>query len=379
MQLILNEEQAALAKTATDFARKRSPVARMRALRDSRDEIGFSKELWKEMAELGWTAVHIPEEHGGIGLGFFELSLILEAAGRTLMPEPFTSTLLLGANLLIASDDAHSARWLPEVCTGDALLALAWDERGARNRANRCATRAVAVDGGFRISGCKESVLDAHTADRIFVSARTGGQDSDPDGITVFSVDPAAAGLTIERQTRIDHRNCARVLFEDVRVSTDDVVGTLDSGLSLLEGTLDRATAGTAAELFGTTDEAFEIAVAYLKERKQFGVPIGSFQALQHRASRLFIELKLAESAVIAAAKAVDDAPDNVPAQVSLAKARISDAAIHVCNEAVQFHGGVGITDEYDIGLYLKRARVAELSFGDAAHHRDRWATLKGY
>jgi acyl-CoA dehydrogenase len=262
---------------------------------------------------------------------------------------------------------------------GEALLALAFQERRSRYELRRVATRAERSGGAFRLEGEKLQVLDGHVADALVVAARSSGAEGDAEGITLFLVERGAPGLETVRQSRVDARNAALVRLAGVRVGPEAVVGELARGGDLLEAVVDRATVGLCAEMLGSMGEAFDRTLAYLKARQQFGVPIGSFQALKHRAAQMFIEVELARSAVMAAARSVDAGDAEAQRLVSLAKARCSDAGLLVGNEAVQMHGGIGMTDEHDIGFYLKRARVAAQTFGDAEHHRERWARLAGY
>jgi len=380
MQLVLTEDQELLAKTARDFVAEKSPVSRMRELRDTQDETGFSRALWKEMAQLGWVGIPFAEEHGGADMGLAELAVVLEALGRTLAPEPFLSTVLLGGQTLaLGGSDAQQAEWIPKLVEGDAVVALAADEARSRWDLAHVETRADADGDGWRLTGEKAQVLDGHVADLLLVSARTSGAVDDASGVTIFAVRPDAAGVTITRQGRIDSRNVALIRFDGVAVSAADVVGAVDGGAPILEAAAARATVGLCAEMVGSMQEAFERTLEYMRARQQFEVPIGSFQALKHRAAREFIAIELSRTAVMAAARAVDAGDDEAAALVSLAKAQCSDAAILVGNESVQMHGGIGVTDEHDIGFYLKRARVAELSLGDSAFHRRRWAELSGY
>ncbi len=380
MQLVLTEDQELLAKTAADFVAERSPVSRVRQLRDANDPDGFSRALWKEMAELGWVGIPFPEAVGGAGMGLAELAVVLEALGRTLAPEPFLScTLLAGQALLLGGSEAQKSRWLPPLVAGDALLSLAYQEQRSRYDLRRVTTRAERAGDGWRLSGEKIQVLDGGAAAAFIVSARTAGGPADAAGITLFLVPGDAKGLTRVRQHRIDSRGAALLTLAGVTVGAGDVVGTPGGGAALLESVVDRATVGLCAEMLGSMSAAFERTLTYLKQRIQFGVPIGSFQALKHRAANCFIEIELARSTVMAAARAIDAGEADAAKLVSLAKARCSDAGVLIGNEALQMHGGIGMTDEHDIGFYLKRARVAELTFGDAAFHRDRWARLSGY
>jgi len=380
MDLVLSEDQELIAKTTADFVKQKSPIARVRELRDTNDPVGFSRALWKEMAELGWVGIAFPESVGGAGLGFAELCVVLEELGRSLAPEPFLSTVLLaGQALLLSGDEAKTAAWLPGVCKGDTILALAQQEAKSRYDLASVETRAERAGAGFRLTGEKIQVLDGHLADAFVVAARTAGGPREAAGITLFLVPKGASGLAVTRQTRLDGRNAALVRLDGVGVGADAVLGGVDAGHALLARAVDRATVGLCAEMLGGMNQAFALTVAHLKTRMQFGVPIGTFQALKHRAANVFIELELAKSAVMAAARAVDRDDPDLAKGVSLTKARCSDAYVLAANEGVQMFGGVGMTDEYDIGFYMKRARAAELTFGDAAFHRARWATLAGY
>ncbi len=380
MNLALDEDQELLAKTATDWVTENSPVTRVRELRDKEDPDGFSRAAWKEMAELGWVGIPFSESHGGAELGMAELAVVLEALGRNLAPEPFLSTVLLvGRALQLSGNEEHAKRWLPQVVEGDAILALAYQEANSRYDLNRVSTKAEQKGAGFALSGEKVQVLDGASADALVVSARTSGEAGDADGITLFVVPRASSGLEVVRQHRVDSRHIAMVRLNGVEVGAGDVLGEVGAGGALLERVVDYATVGLCAEMLGSMLEALDRTLMYLRTREQFGVPIGSFQALKHRATELFVEVELSRSTVMAAARALDeDAPDTVKL-VSLAKARCSDAALLVGHEAVQMHGGIGMTDEHDIGFYLKRARVAQITFGDAAWHRERWARLNGY
>jgi acyl-CoA dehydrogenase len=380
MDLVLTEDQDLLSKTAADFVAEHSPVSRFRKLRDTRDATGFSRELWKEMAGLGWVGIPFPEEFGGAGLGFAELAVVLEQLGRKLAPEPFLSTVLLGGQaLLLGGSDAQKKEWLPRLVSGDAILSVAYQEAKSRYDLRHVTTKAEKAGDGWTLTGEKIQVLDAHVADALVVAARTAGGETDAEGITLFLLRKGAPGLSVERQSRVDSRNAGLVRLAGVRVGPVDVVGEVGRGGALLERVVDRASAGLCAEMLGSMQQAAEDTFAYLKTRVQFGVPIGSFQALKHRAAKMYIELELARSCVMAAVRAVDANDEDLERLVSLAKARCSDAGVLIANEAVQMHGGVGMTDEYDVGFYMKRARVAEMTFGDATWHRDRFARLSGY
>jgi alkylation response protein AidB-like acyl-CoA dehydrogenase len=378
--LVLTEDQEILAKTAADFVRTHSPVSRVRALRDAQDPVGFSRELWKQMAELGWVGILIPEAYGGAGMGLADLAVVLEALGRTLAPEPFLSTVLLGGQLLtIAGSEAQKQTWLPEVAAGEKILAVAYQEARSRYDLNRVVTKAEPDGDGWRLTGEKIQVLDGQTADALIVSGRTTGEQNDPDGITLFLVPQGAPGLTVTRQHRVDSRAVALVSLDGVKVGPDNVVGPQGKGGQLLSQVVDRATVGLCAEMLGGMNHIFADTLAYLKTRQQFGVLIGTFQALKHRAARLFMEIELCRSSVMAAAQAADPEDPEFASLASLAKARCSDTFMLAANEGIQMYGGIGMTDEHDAGFYLKRARAAEMTFGDAAWHRERWARLHGY
>jgi acyl-CoA dehydrogenase len=373
--LLLTDEQKMLSKTAHAFIRERAPAARIRTFRDSNDEVGFSREIWNEMAELGWLGLHIPEEYDGLGLGFFDLCVVLEQSGRELMPEPFVSTLLLGAQtLLLGGTEAQKKAWLPDIAAGDTLVTVGHDERASHGDSSKVAMVARKSADGFQLSGEKIHVLDGHLADRVIVSAATSDA-----GYTLFLVDPERAGVTITRQSRIDGMNAAILRLDGVSVKHDEIVGELDGGATLLEKVFDRAAVGLSAQMLGASEQAFADTIEYIKEREQFGVPIGSFQALQHRAVSVYAEIVLTRSVVVAAARAIDKAPDDVPRLASLAKATASETFMLAAKEAIQMHGGIGVTDEHDIGFYMKRAQATYMTFGKPSQHRQRWAELHGY
>jgi alkylation response protein AidB-like acyl-CoA dehydrogenase len=382
MALALTEEQEILQRTASEFIAGRSSFRRIRELRDRRDADGFSRDLWTEMARLGWLGILIPETHGGAGLGYADLMVVMEELGRGLMPEPVLSTAVLGASaLLLGGSAAQKAEHLPAVAEGERLLACAYQEPHSRYDIHQIETRAERGESGWRLRGRKVHVLDGHVADWLIVSARTSGAARETAGITLFLLPRQAAGVAVERQWRLDGRGAALVALDGVAVGEDAILGRVDEGGPLLSRVIDRATIALTAEMLGGMNAAFTMTLAYLKTRVQFGAPIGSFQALKHRAARLFVEIELARSAVLAAHRVLDDGADDVQVAraASIAKARCSDAYVLAGNEGVQIHGGIGMTDEHDIGFYLKRARTAEITFGDAAHHRDRLARLDGY
>ena len=380
MTLVLTEDQELLAKTALDFGRAHSPVSRIRALRDGQDSVGFSRDLWQEMAKLGWTGILVPEEYGGASLGLADLAVVLEALGRNLAPEPFLSTVLLGGQLIDqAGSSEQKQTWLPGITSGEKILAVAYQEARSRYDLHRVTTQASAEGDEWRLSGEKIQVLDGQNADALIVSARTAGEQNDQDGITLFLITPDTPGLSIRPQTRVDNRAAALVTLDGVKVGATSIVGTPGQGLQALSHIVDLATVGLCAEMLGGMSQIFDDTLEYLKTREQFGVVIGSFQALKHRAAKVFMEIELCRSSVMAAANAADDGDADLALLVSLAKARCSDAFILATNESVQMYAGIGMTDEHDAGFYLKRARATEMTFGDTAWHRDRWARLRGY
>ena len=372
---MLDDEQQMLRDAARDWARERSPVAALRRLRDSGDTRGYDPALWAEMAAMGWTGVLVPEAHGGSDFGFTALALVLAETGRTLTASPLLSTAVIGASALtLAGSGAQQAAWLPRIAGGGAVVALALDE-GPHHAPERIGLRAERADGGWRLAGEKRFVPEGGAADLFVVAARTGGAGG-MNGITLFLVE--AAGATAEPRRMADSRGWADVRF-DTTLGDDAALGQGDGGGELLAALLDRARIALAAEMLGSAAEAFEITLAYLKTRTQFGQLIGGFQALQHRAAQMFTELELARSCVEAAAAAVDAGAPDLPALASLAKAKANDVFHRVSNEMVQMHGGIGMTDEHDAGFYLKRARAAEALYGSSAYHRDRYARLAGF
>jgi alkylation response protein AidB-like acyl-CoA dehydrogenase len=379
MDLILSSEARLVRDTAFDFFREKSPVSALRGLRDSRDPDGFSRELWREMAELGWAGFVVPEEFGGSAFGVLGLGLVMEAAGRTLAATPLLSTAMIAASALtLGGSEPQKTHYLAPLVLGQHIVALALEE-GPHHAPTRIETRAQRNGSGFRLTGRKCFVLDGHVADTLIVAARTAGNVDDRRGITLLLVPADAPRLRRTRTIMVDSRNAALIELDGVVVGGEAILGPIDGGADLLEPVLDRARAALAAEMLGAATEAFERTIQYLKDRRQFGVPIGSFQALKHRAARMFCEVELTRSAVLAALIAIDSQANDAAALANLAKARANDTFFLVGNEGIQMHGGIGMTDEHEIGFFLKRARVAQATFGDTAFHRDRYASLQGY
>lgn len=379
MALVLNEEQRLLRDTAREFLSKQAPVSALRKLRDDQDPLGYDRALWQQMADLGWASIILPEEYGGLDFGFTGLGVVLEECGRTLAASPLLATAAVGASaILLGGNNAQKQTLLPAVAAGKLSLALALEE-SHHHRPHNISTRACREGDDFIIDGHKVFVADGHSADQLIVVARSSGETADPLGLTLLLVAREAKGLSCQRTTMADSRNAANLVFEQVRVSANCVLGEIDQGWSVLEPVLDRGRVALAAEMMGLALEAFERTIAYLKERKQFGVFIGSFQALQHRAAELQAELELCRSVILQALSCVDETPEQLPLLASLAKARLNELVKKVTNEAVQMHGGIGCTDELDIGFFLKRARVQMQLFGDTGFHKDRYATLCGF
>ena len=379
MAMILSADAKMVRETAHDWFREKSPILALRKLRDSADQDGFSRPLWREMSELGWSGFVVPEDHGGSGFGHVGLGQVMEAAGRTLAATPLLGTALIGASALdLGGTEAQKSEHFPGLVNGETLFALALEE-GAHHAPYRIATTAKKSGAGWVLDGEKQFVLDGHVADTLIVVARTSGGPRERNGITLFLVAGTAVGVTRKRSIMVDSRNAARLTMAGVSVGAEAVLGPVDGGADLLDGILDRARAGLAAEMLGSAAEAFERTVQYLKDRKQFGVPIGSFQALKHRAAQMYCEVEATRSAITAALDALDGNANDASLLVSLAKTKANSTARLTGDEGIQMHGGIGMTDEHDIGFFLKRARVAEATFGDASFHRDRYAALSGY
>jgi alkylation response protein AidB-like acyl-CoA dehydrogenase len=383
VELVLTEEQSMLQRAARDFVANRTPLARTRkAGQPGGAGEGFSREIWKEMASLGWLGLTIGAEHGGSGVGHRYLAIVLEEMGRALVPEPLLSTAVLGATAIeVGGTRAQRSEHLPAIVAGERIVALAHQERDARFDLAAVDTSAASsggaggAGGGWALNGEKVQVMDGTVADWFVVSAQA------PDGVALFLVPAKARGVVVERQERIDGRSCAAVRFEGVTVGADARLGAPERGLALLERVVDAGTIGLCAEMLGSMGAAFAMTLEYLKTREQFGVPIGSFQALQHRAARLYVETELAKSVVMFASGVLDglDPGVRLARAASAAKVKCADAFMLVATESLQMHGGIGMTDEHKIGRFLKRARVAEMTFGDAGYHRDRFARADGF
>ena len=379
MALVLNEEQVMLKDAAAGFLAEKATVAHQRALRDTDSEQGYDENVWREMAEMGWAGIAIPEEFGGLGYGYTGLGLVLEQIGRHLSASPLQSTVLVAATVVMElGSQAQKEQLLPAIAAGEKLVTLALQE-GRHHAPEQVAAAAKAEGEDWIISGCKVLVLDAHVADSFIVIARSAGESGDADGLSAFLVDADAQGVSVERRSMVDSRNVGVLSLDQVRVSAGNLLGAAGQAGAGLNRALDIANIGLASELLGLSAETFERTVGYLQERKQFGRVIGSFQGLQHRAAELFAELELARSIVLKALQTVDEGEENLSLVASAAKAKLCQVAQQATNEGIQMHGGIGMTDEHEIGFFIKRARVAQHTFGDYNYHLDRFAVLNGF
>ncbi|TYL71762.1 acyl-CoA dehydrogenase family protein [Bradyrhizobium cytisi] len=378
MPLFHTEDQAMLADTVRPFLAEQAPVSHMRALRDADDRTGFSPELWKRFAELGLNGVLIDEADGGLGLGHVEAGIVLEEIGRNLTPSPFLATAVGAVTMLKAGSTAQRDAWLPPILAGEAVGVLAVDET-ARHRPERIALQAHRVGNGFRLIGEKRFVTYGHVADFLIVAARTAGSCDEELGVTLFLVERNVANLTAEADRLTDASLAARLKFDGVEVLQESIIGEIDCGFRSLTKTLSSLRAGASAEMVGVGSAALEMTVGYLRQRKQFGRLIGSFQALQHRAAHLYAEMEVARACVLKAEQLLDCGDAGAEQAVMVAKAMSGMASALAVQEGIQMHGGIGMTDEYDIGFYMKRQRVLAELFGDADYHANRLATLAGY
>lgn len=373
----LSEEQLMIRDQAQSWVSEQSPVQKFRELRDSNEV--FSPFNWNAMVEMGWTGIVVPEQYGGSDLGYLTFGVVLEELGRQLSVSPLLSSALVGASaLMLGGDEAQKLSWLPSVVDGSVIMTLAVDE-GARHAPTRIQLEAKATGSGFTLSGVKNHVPDGSIATALVVAARTSGSAGDKQGISLFVVPADAAGISRQSLRTLDSRDYATITFDGVEVGADALLGTLDDGFGLLDTILDRARAGLSAEMLGTAAKAFDMTLEYLKTRVQFGQVIGSFQALGHRAADLFTEMELARSCVEAALSAIDQGNDRIARQCSLSKARSGDFLHHMSNQLIQIHGGIGMTDEFDAGFYLKRARALEHLYGSQAFHKNRYAELLAF
>jgi len=379
MPLFHDDDQAMLAETASQFMGEEGAITKqLRHWRDRECKDGFGHGLWKQMAEMGFTGLLVPEGDGGLGMGHVEAGIVLEEIGRNLTPSPFLTSSVLAATALDAGSADLKARWLPGLIAGDSVFAVAIDE-GPKHRPERIAARAEKSGNGLRLSGKKDFVLHGTSADMLVVAARTSGSDEDAEGITLFAVPKDAAGMSHDAVRLVDSSMATHTTFENVELDGDAVIGEVDGGRAVLNKMLLAGRVGAAAEGVGVARGAMDRTVDYLKQRKQFGKLIGEFQALQHRAAHLYSEVEIARAAVIKAAQLLDASSEQAELFASVAKAKVAKTAGLAVREGVQMHGGIGMTDEYDIGLYMKRDRALQEFLGDQYYHANRVAELSGY
>ena len=379
MKLILNEEQQMLKDSAKDFAENRTPVNHFRALRDDNAPQNWDKEVWKEMVELGWAGILIPEEFGGSDFGLAGISVVMQEVGKTLTPSPLLATAVLGASAINTfGTQEQKAEYLPKIASGEITTALAVDEESHHAPSNTL-TKAELVGDEWVINGKKKFVVDGSSADILIVLARTSGIKGENMGLTLFILDANQEGVEVIKTDMADCRNYANIVFNNVSLAKKALLGDQESGGEAIDKILDEGRIALAAEMLGNSEAAFEMTLNYLKERKQFGVLIGTFQALQHRAAEMFVEIELTKSAVMAAMQGADENNNDLQRMASLAKSIAGETLHLVSNESVQMHGGIGVTDEYDVGFYMKRARVAEVIFGGANFHQERYANLSNF
>ena len=378
MSLVLNEEQISLKDSAKKFALEKTPTTHFREVRDSEIKDCYDEKIWQEMVSLGWSGILVPEEYGGSNFGVAGISSILEELGRTLTPSPLFSTAVVGVSLVKHANDDLKKEILPKVVSEGLRICFALEES---NHHDPLKTSCKAEKNGktYKISGEKTFVIDGGFSDKIVIACRTSGEEGSKEGLSLFILDSGSEGLTVMPTKMVDSRNAANMKFDNVTVSEEMLIGEEGSAYEIIDSVLDISRAAISAEMLGSALQAYEITLDYLKEREQFGSKIGSFQALQHRAAVMFSELELCKSCVIESITSFDEGGNDSERLASLSKAKIGEVFHLVSNESVQMHGGIGVTDEYDIGLYLKRARVAEQIFGNSDFHKNRYAELTGY
>ena len=379
MALVLNEEQEMLKESAQGFLAEHAPVSELRAQRDAGSDKGYSDTLWSQMANMGWAAILVPEEYGGLAFGHVGMAQIVEQSGRTLTASPLLSTAILGVTAInVAGSEVQKSELLEAIAGGELTMALAVDET-IHHDPVQTAMSAVSKDGGYVLNGEKRFVVDGSTADKLIVATRTSGSPGDMKGISLFLVDRTSDGVNVQRTQMLDGRNAAIITFTNVEVSIDALLGEQDKGFAALSATLDVGNAHISAELLGIAQESFDRTLHYMKERKQFGALIGSFQALQHRAAHWWSEIEMCKSVVLKVMQSLDEGDVKSSALASIAKAKLCEVAELSTNEAIQIHGGIGMTDEYEIGFFIKRARPAQMLLGGYNYHANRFALVSGY
>lgn len=370
MDFDLSDDQQMLSETVASFAAKTSPVTRFRKMRD--DEIGWEPAIWKQMGDLGWLAVAFPESSGGYGGSFVDLAVILQKLGTTLVPEPFIpSVVLAGSAIQLAGNDEQRQRLLGPMLAGDASLALAYAERDERYDVSRASTTAKSDGGAWSLFGEKVFVLNGHRADTLVVSAST------PDGLGLFALPRETEGVKVTPLGFLDGQRGAHLAFEGAKA---ELLGDIGKADQILERVIDRGAAAACAEGVGIAEAVLRMTVEHLNLREQFGVKIGTFQVLQHKAVDMFVEVELLKSMSLTAAVKVESEDDvERKREISAAKAQLAESGKLVTQESIQLHGGIGITDEHDIGLYFKRMHVLNTLFGDEVWHVRRFASLPGF
>ena len=375
---VLTEEQLMLQDQARSWVNDESPVSQFRAMRDAGYANGYAAETWQTVCNLGWAGILIPEEYGGSGMDLRTFGVVLEETGRGLTASPLLASGLIGASaILLGGTDAQKKHYLSGIASGSVIVTLAVDE-SSQHDPSSIALAAKASDNGFELSGTKYFVMEGAAADVLVVAARTSGDDTDEAGVTLFLVDATADGIARKPLSTVDSRGYADISFDNVSVGADAVLGKVDDGRGLLEAVLDRGRAGLAAEMLGAGAEAFDRTLEYLKTRVQFDQLIGSFQSLGHRQATHFMNMEFARSCVEAALTAIDQDGEDVAQLCSLAKCQMGDFLHTMTNDMIQMHGGIGMTDEFDAGFFLKRARVTEALFGNRAFHKRRYISFSG-
>ena len=374
MALIINEEQQMLKTSTKEFLDLKSPLSCLRDLRDNSYKT-YDKELWMEMVEMGWTALTIPEKYNGLNFGYVGLGQLLEEMGRKLTLSPIVSTVLLSSTLIsLSKNEILKAKLFQEIMNGSKLVSVAHEE-GVHHNPDMLNSLLSKKGERYVLNGNKNFVIDGSLSDYLIVSSK----DESGSNTMLVLVDSKSDGISFNNKVHMDSRTYSDISFNNVKVEESSFLSQGNDGNSILEKTFDIARVGLAAEMLGSIQEAFEMTMNYLKEREQFGVKIGSFQALQHRSAIMFGEIELCKSIVLKSLQAIDSDDSNLPKLASLAKAKLGMTFKLVSNEAVQMHGGIGVTDDADIGFFLKRARVIQRTLGDSNYHLDRLAKMNNY
>ena len=374
MSLVINEEQNMLKSSAKELLDLKSPISLMRELRDNNYN-QFDPNLWKEMVEMGWTALTIPEEYNGLNFGYVGLGQVIEEMGRKLTVSPMISTVLISTTIVgLSKNEVLKSKLFDEIMSGKKLCTLAHEESTHHNP--KIDLSIISNDNEkFILNGKKRFVIDGTISDYLIVSANSESNGS----LELVIIDSKSKGITFNNKVHMDSKIYSDISFNNVEFSKDNFLSTENDGKKILKKALDIACVGLAAEMLGNIQQAFDMTIQYLKEREQFGVKIGSFQALQHRSAIMFGEIELCKSIVLKALQAIDSGDKNLPELASLAKSKLGLTSKLVTNEAVQMHGGIGVTDDADIGFFLKRVRVSQRIFGDSNYHLDRVAKFNSY